>query len=210
MNAAFHQPAERGCANSVLCIAIADDDARTREYLWSALERLGHQVLSGARTGRELIEHCRRFRPDLVIADIKMPDMDGIEAVQEICQEEPLPFILITGFDDPEYIERAMREYVFAYLVKPVKEQSLAPTIAIAVERFRQIKALREEADGWKQALEDRKMIERAKGIIMKRSGLDEPEAFRRLQKLASRKSRKLVEIARLVATAEEVYDPDW
>jgi two-component system, response regulator PdtaR len=195
--------------NSSLRIAIADDEARMREYLWTSLERLGHQVVAGARTGRELIEQCRTHRPELVIADIKMPDMDGIEAAREICREEPLPFILITGFDDPEYIERATREYILAYLVKPVNEQALSPTIAIAMERFRQIQTLRKEADGWKQALEDRKIIERAKGIIMKRSGLDEPDAFRKLQKLASNKSQKLVEIARAITTAEEIYEPD-
>jgi response regulator NasT len=112
----------------------------------------------------------------------------------------------MTGFDDAQYIERAAHEPVLAYLVKPVKEQALAPAIAIAVERFREIQSLRKEAADWKQALEDRKLIERAKGIIMKRTGLDEPEAFRRLQTLASSKSRKLVEIATAIATAEEVY----
>jgi two-component system, response regulator PdtaR len=194
--------------NSALRIAIADDDARMREYLWTNLERLGHLVVAGARTGRELIEQCRIHRPDLIIADIKMPDMDGIEAARDICREEPVPIILITAFDDSEYIDRAAREYILAYLVKPVKEQSLTPAISIAMERFRQIQALRKEADGWKQALEDRKIIERAKGIIMKRSGLDEPEAFRRLQKLASSKSQRLAEIARSIVTAEEIYEP--
>jgi two-component system, response regulator PdtaR len=191
---------------SALRIVIADDEPRTREYLWTSLERLGHRVVSGARTGRELIEQCRAHQPELVIADIKMPDMDGIDAAREICRQQLLPVILITGYQDPEYIERAAHELVLAYLVKPVKQQALAPTIAIAIERFRQIEALHKEAESWKQALEDRKIIERAKGIIMKRSGLDEPEAFRRLQKLASKKSQKLAEIARTIVTAEEAY----
>ena len=195
--------------NPALRIAVADDEARMREYLWTSLERLGHQVVAGARTGRELIEQCRIRRPDLVIADIKMPDMDGIEAAREICREEPVPIILITAFDDRGYIDRALREEILAYLVKPVKEQALAPTISIAMERFRQIQALRKEAADWKQALEDRKIIERAKGIIMKRSRLDEPEAFRRLQKIASSKSQRLVEIAASIVTAEEIYGPN-
>ncbi len=195
--------------NASLRIAIADDEPRMREYLWSCLNRLGHQVVCGAKTGRELIEQCLKQRPDLIIADIKMPDMDGIAAIGEIARHQVIPAILMTGFDDAEYIERATRQPVLAYLVKPVKEQALAPAIAIAVERFREIQALRKEAADWKQALEDRKLIERAKGIIMKRSGLDEPEAFRRLQALASRKSRKLVDIAAAIATAEEVYTPE-
>jgi two-component system, response regulator PdtaR len=192
--------------NVSLRIAIADDEPRMREYLWTSLNRLGHQVVCGAKSGRELIEQCRKHRPDLIIADINMPDMDGIAAIGEIGRQEIIPVILLTGFDDAQYIERAAHAPVLAYLVKPVKDQDLAPAIAIAVERFREIQALRKEAADWKQALEDRKLIERAKGIIMKRAGLDEAEAFRRLQTLASSKSRKLVEIAGAIATAEEIY----
>jgi two-component system, response regulator PdtaR len=192
--------------NASLRIAIADDEARMREYLWTSLERLGHRVVSGAKTGKELADQCRAHRPDLVITDIKMPDMDGIEAAREICREEPVPVILVTAFHDPEYIERAKQDHILAYLVKPIKDKDLGPAIAVAMERFRQIQALRKEAEDWKQALEDRKTIDRAKGILMKRAGLDEPEAFRRLQKLASSKSQKLVEIARSIITAEEAY----
>lgn len=189
-----------------LRIALADDDARTRQYLWSSLERLGHQVVCGARTGRELIELSRKHEPELVITDIKMPDMDGISAAREICRESLIPIILITGFQDPEFIERAAQELVMAYLVKPVKAPSLAPTIAIAMERFRQIQSLHQEAESWKQALSDRKIIERAKGIIMKRSGIDEPDAFRKLQQLASSKSQKLADVAQIIVTAEQAY----
>jgi response regulator NasT len=189
-----------------LRIAIADDEARTREYLWTSLERLGHRVVSGAKSGRELTEQCRELQPELVVTDIKMPDMDGIAAAREICRDKLIPFILITGFEDPEYVERAAHELVLAYLVKPIKANALAPTIAIAMERFRQIQTLRQEAETWKHALEDRKIIEHAKGIIMKRRRIDEPEAFRKLQQLASSKSAKLADIARIIVTAEEVY----
>jgi response regulator NasT len=189
-----------------LRIAVADDEARTRQYLWSNLERLGHLVVCGAKTGCELIEQCRELQPELVITDIKMPDMDGISAAREICCKTMIPIILITGFQDPEYIQRAAQELVMAYLVKPVKATSLAPTIAIAMERFRQIQSLHQEAESWKQALSERKIIERAKGIIMKRSGMDEPEAFRKLQQLASSKSKKLAEVAQIIVTAEQAY----
>lgn len=192
-----------------LRIAIADDEARMRDYLWSSLERLGHQVVAAAKTGQELLLECREKRPQLIITDIKMPDMDGIEAAVLICQDEPVPVILVSAFHDSEYIARAARNHILAYLVKPVKDTDLEPAIAVAMERFREFETLRREARDSKQALEDRKTIERAKGILMQRAGLSEPEAFRRLQKIASSRSQKLVEIARMIVTAEEAVQFD-
>lgn len=189
---------------SSLRIVIADDEPRMRDYLWQSLERLGHQVVGAARTGRELIDHCRTHQPDLILSDIKMPDMDGIEAAAQVYRTDAIPVILISAFHDVDLIERATRNHILAYLVKPVKDTDLAPAIAVAMERFGEFEALRQEAADARQALEDRKVIERAKGILMKRTGLAEPDAFRRLQKLASSKSKKLVDIARSVVTAEE------
>jgi AmiR/NasT family two-component response regulator len=191
-----------------LRIGIADDEARMRDYLWQSLERLGHQVVSAARTGRELIEQCRSLQPDLVISDIKMPDMDGIDAAAEIYRHAAIPVILVSAFHDVDLIERASRNHVLAYLVKPIKDTDLPPAIAVAVQRFEEFEALRQEAADAKQALEDRKLIERAKGILMRRTGLTEPDAFRRLQKLSSSKSAKLVEIARSIVMAEEAVTP--
>jgi AmiR/NasT family two-component response regulator len=142
----------------------------------------------------------------MIITDIRLPDMDGMEAAAKIYAEDPLPIIVITAFHDPALIERAERNHVLAYLVKPIKQQDLEPAIAIAMSRFQEFRALRQETESLRQALEDRKLIERAKGIIMKRAQLDEAEAFRRLQKLARDKNLKLVEIARIVVTAEEAY----
>ncbi len=189
---------------NVLAVVIADDEPRMRDYLWQSLERLGHRVVAAARTGRELIDVCRTHQPDLIISDIKMPDMDGIEAAAQIYRTGAIPVILISAFHDSELIERASRNHILAYLVKPVKDTDLAPAIAVAMQRFGEFDELRQEAADAKQALEDRKVIERAKGILMKRTGLAEPDAFRRLQKLASSKSSKLVDIARSVVTAED------
>lgn len=189
---------------SCLRIVIADDEPRMRDYLWQSLQRLGHQVVGAARTGRELIDLCRKHQPDLILSDIKMPDMDGIEAASQVYRTDAIPIILISAFHDVELIERASRNHILAYLVKPVKDTHLAPAIAVAMQRFGEFEALRQEAEDARQALDDRKVIERAKGILMKRTGLAEAEAFRRLQKLASSKSSKLVEIARSVVTAEE------
>jgi response regulator NasT len=187
-----------------LRIVTADDEPRMRSYLCQSLERLGHQVVATASTGRELVEECRIHQPDLIISDIKMPDMDGIEAAGQIYRTDTIPVILVSAFHDIELIERASKNHILAYLVKPVKDTDLAPAIAVAMQRFNEFHELRQEAADARQALEDRKIIERAKGILMKRTGLNEPEAFRRLQKLACNKSRKLIDIARSVVTAEE------
>jgi two-component system, response regulator PdtaR len=195
---------------SSLRVIIADDEPRMRDYLWRSLERLGHQVVAAARTGRELIDHCRSQQPDLILSDIKMPDMDGIEAASQIYRTGAIPVILISAFHDVDLIERASRNHVLAYLVKPVKDTDLAPAIAVAMLRFQEFQALRREAADAKQALEDRKVIERAKGIVMKRTGLTEPDAFRRLQKLASAKHAKLVEIAQSLVTAEEAVEAKY
>jgi response regulator NasT len=187
-----------------LRILIADDEPDMRDYFRTILPRLGHDVIAVTQNGRELVERCRTLRPDLVITDIKMPDMDGIEAATQIYRDRPVPVILVSAYHDPELIARAESDHILGYLVKPIKQTDLAPVIGLAVRRFEQFEALRQEAADLRQALEDRKVIERAKGILMKRTKLDEQEAFRRLQKLASEKSRKLIDIAQMILVAEE------
>lgn len=187
-----------------LRIAIADDEPDMREYFQKLLPRLGHQVVAAAATGQELLAQCRATRPDLVITDIKMPDMDGIDAAGALYREHPVPVILVSAYHDAKLIERAEDNHILGYLVKPIKQSDLQPVIALAMRRFEQFQALQREAADLRQALEDRKVIERAKGILMKRSRLDEQEAFRRLQRLASEKSRKLIEIAQMILVAEE------
>ena len=189
-----------------LRIAVADDEPDMRDYFAKILPRLGHQVVAQARDGRELVEQCRAERPDLVITDIKMPEMDGIDAAIAIYKDTPLPVILVSAFHDAELIERAEADHIMGYLVKPIKQADLGPVIALAMRRFEQFQELRKEAADLRQALEDRKLIERAKGLLMKKAGLDEASAFRRLQKLASDKNLKLVEVARILLTAEEAY----
>jgi response regulator NasT len=190
--------------NRSLRIAIADDEPRMREYFQKILPRLGHQVVSAAATGRELVDQCRLSPPDLIITDVNMPDMDGIDAALEIYRDGPLPVILVSAYHDNELIERAEADHILAYLVKPIKQADLEPAIGIAMRRFEQFAALRQEASDLRQALTDRKVIERAKGILMKKAGLGEQDAFRRLQKLASERNLKLIVIAQMILTAEE------
>lgn len=190
--------------NRSLRVAVADDERDMRDFFREFLPPLGHTVVGTAATGAELVAMCRAEKPELVITDIKMPDMDGIDAAAAVCRDHPVPVILVSAFHERELLERAEAEHVLAYLVKPIKAADLMPAIGIALRRFEQFQALRREADDLRQALEDRKLIERAKGVLMKRAGLDEAEAFRRMQKLASEKSRKLVDIAAAILTAEE------
>jgi response regulator NasT len=194
--------------NPTLRIAVADDELDVRDYYQRILPRLGHQLVAVAQTGRELVEQCRALHPDLVITDIKMPDMDGIEAAEAIFQGEPIPVILVSAYHRPQLFERAKGDYILAYLVKPTKQADLEAAIAIAMQRFEQFQALRKEAADHRQALEDRKVIERAKGLLMKTAGLDEEAAFRRLRKLARDRNEKLVDIARLILTAGDALKP--
>jgi response regulator NasT len=194
--------------NQSLRIAVADDEPDMRAYFQKCLPRLGHQVVVVAENGRELVERALTTHPDLVITDIKMPDMDGIDAATQLYQQRPVPVILVSAFHDADLIERAEGDHIMAYLVKPIKQSDLEPVIALVMRRFAQFQALRQEAADLRQALEDRKVIERAKGILMKRAGLDEQEAFRRLQKLASEESRKLIDIARMILVAEKAVQP--
>jgi response regulator NasT len=191
-----------------LRIAVADDEPDMREYFQKCLIRMGHRVAAVAETGRELVERCKQAQPDLVITDIKMPDMDGIDAAVQIYRDRPVPVILVSAYHDTALIERAEADHIMGYLVKPIKQGDLEPVIALTMRRFEQFQALRREAADLRQALDDRKTIERAKGILMKRAALDEQEAFRRLQKLASEKSRKLVDIAGMLVIAEEAVQP--
>jgi AmiR/NasT family two-component response regulator len=191
-----------------LRIAVADDELDMRDYLQEILPAIGHQVVGVAKTGRELVE-VSRSNPDLIITDIKMPEMDGIDAAVQICRDRPIPVILVSAFVDDDLKARAEADHIMAYLIKPIKQANLEAAIGLAMRRYAQFQELRKEATNLRQALEDRKIIERAKGILMRRAGLPEDQAFRRLQRLASEKNRKLVEIAQIVLISEEALSPE-
>jgi response regulator NasT len=181
-----------------------------REYFSRILPVLGHEVVAVAEDGHALVAACEVTHPDLVITDIKMGDgpeaLDGIAAATQIFERHSVPVILVSAFHDHDLIERAERNHVLAYLVKPVKQADLETAIALSMRRFEQFRSLEREATDLRQALEDRKLIERAKGILMRKLSLDEGEAFRRLQKSARERNRKLREIADMVIAAEEIF----
>jgi len=187
-----------------LRIVVADDEPDMRDYFRKILPRLGHTVIAAAETGNDLIAKCREHQPDLVITDIKMPDLDGIDAAMKIYAERPVPVILVSAYSNTKLIERAEADHIMAYLVKPIKQTDLEPAIGLAMRRFEQFEELRREAADMRQALEDRKIIERAKGILMKELSLSEAEAFRRLQRGAMNRQTTLVELARWVLATSQ------
>jgi two-component system, response regulator PdtaR len=191
--------------NKSLRIVVADDELDVREYLQEVLPRLGHQVVGVAQTGRELMEQVAATSPDLVITDIRMPDMDGIEASIAFNRDQQVPIILVSAHHDAELLTRAAADHIMGYLVKPVKIADLKTAITMARLRFEQFLAVAAEAANLRQALEDRKVIERAKGVVMKRLRVNEEEAFRRLRKMANDQNRKMVEVAQTVSGAEDV-----
>jgi response regulator NasT len=188
-----------------LRVVVADDDPEMLAYFQRLLPRLGHQVVTAA-SGRQLVEQCRALDVDVAIADIKMPDLDGIEAAQEVNRHKGVPFILLSAYHDADLLDRAAAAPVMAYLTKPAKQTDVETALRLARVRFEQFQALRQEAADLRQALEDRKLVERAKGIVGRRLGLDEQEAFNRLRKLASSRNWKLVEVARAILQAEEMF----
>ncbi len=192
--------------DNVLRIAVADDEPEMLQFLEMALSSMGHEVVIQAQNGQELIDACRATLPDLIITDINMPEVDGLEAVKQIQGTGLVPVILVSAHHDPEFIQRAIQNHVLSYPVKPIKKKDLEPAISLVVQRFKEYQTLQQEAADLRHSLEDRKLIERAKGILMKLAGLSEPEAFKRLQLLSSQKNKKMAEIAQSIITADEAF----
>lgn len=186
-----------------LRIVIADDEGLHLMSLRDQLETLGHRVVGEAGDGEVTLKLLRDLHPDLAILDIKMPDPDGIQVAEQIMHEQPLPIILLTAFSEGSLAERAANAHVAAYLMKPVTSQELMPAIALAISRFNEFQNLNKEVTDLRDALESRKVVERAKGILMRRLNLSEEEAFHRIQKRSQNENKKMSEIANAVITAD-------
>src|SRR5262245_43579558 len=183
-------------------VLVAEDETIIRLDLRGMLEAAGLEVCAEARDGEEAVRLARETEPDVVLLDVKMPRLDGIEAARQILDERPLPIVMVTAYGEQELVSRAVEAGVFGYLVKPFRESDLLPAIETARARHAELLALREEADSLAEALAARKAIERAKGILMEREGLSEQEAFARLRKASQISGRPLRVVAEaLVAT---------
>ncbi|WP_322489507.1 ANTAR domain-containing response regulator [Chloroflexus sp.] len=186
-------------------ILIAEDNDLVSLTLEEQLKGLGYEVVGIARTGAEAVMLATRLKPDLVIMDIRMPEMDGTEATARIRDQTGIPVVMLTAFSDKDTIRRAEVAGALAYLVKPVNEQELPPAISIALARHRELQNLRSENLELQEALEARKLIERAKGILMQRLGLSERDAYERLRQRARDKRTKMKDIAQAIIEAEEL-----
>jgi two-component system, response regulator PdtaR len=177
-------------------ILIAEDETIIRLDLRELLERAGFEVCAEARDGAEAVELARAELPDLAVLDVKMPQLDGIEAARRILDERPIPIVMLTAYGQQELVSRAIEAGVFGYLVKPFRETDLLPAIQTARARYEELTALREEAESLSEALAARKSIERAKGLLMEKEQLTEQEAFSRLRRASQVSGRPLRVVA--------------
>jgi response regulator NasT len=186
-------------------VLIVDDEPVIRLDLKAMLEAMGHTVVGEADNGKDALHLARTLQPDLVIADIMMPEMDGIELSRRLAQERIAPVLVLTAYSEPEMIMGADRAGVLGYLVKPFREADLAPAIQVAVSRYRELRAIEAQALNLEQEIRARRRIGRAKRTLMQQLGLSEEEAFRRLQQTAEQTGKTLTEIADAILLAYQV-----
>ena len=185
-------------------VLIAEDNPKTRLFLKNQLELLGYQV-EAVSNGQAAVDMVSEIKPTLVIMDVKMPEMDGIDAAKNISARTTIPIILITGLSSDEMATKAIESGVFAYLVKPVTKKQLEPAIKLAMARYNEFKSLKVEVDDLKEAIETRKLVERAKGILMKRCNITEDDAFKLLQTHSQKENKKMREIAETIVSASKL-----
>ncbi|MFN2153633.1 MAG: ANTAR domain-containing response regulator [Anaerolineae bacterium] len=183
-------------------VIVADDESLVRVDLREALTELGYLVVGEVGDGQSAVNMARELDPDVVVMDIKMPGMDGIEAARILTQERVAPVVLLTAYSQTDLIERAKEAGVVGYLVKPFRETDLAPAIELAPARFAEFRALQDEVGNLTEALETRKKVEKAKGILMDKQGMTESEAFRKIQKMSMNTRKPMKEVAEAIILA--------
>ena len=188
-------------------VVIADDESLIRMDLREMLTNLGYLVVGDVGDGRSAVSLARELRPDIVIMDIKMPDMDGIEAAQLLTEEKIAPVLLLSAYSQQELVQRANKAGVVGYLVKPYQESDLTPAIEVALARFSEFRLLERELGDLNDALETRKLVDRAKGILMDSQGLNETEAFRKIQKMSMNNRKPMKAVADAIILAHQVSE---
>ena len=184
-------------------VVIAEDEAIIRLDLKETLEEEGYEVVAETGRGDEAVELVKQHEPDIAILDIKMPGLDGISAAREIAGERRAAVLILTAFSQRDLVERARDAGALAYLVKPFQRSELVPAVEVALGRFKEMKALREEVKGLEEQLETRRVVDRAKGTLMDRHSLSEADAFNFIQKTAMRERATMKAIAQQILDGE-------
>ncbi|HEX9057219.1 MAG TPA: response regulator [Ktedonobacterales bacterium] len=188
-------------------IIIAEDDTLIRMDLKEELQRQGYLVVGDVGDGESAVNLARELRPDLVVMDIRMPQMDGIAAAEVLTRESLAPVLLVTAFSDQELIDRAKEAGVVHYLTKPWRQSDIKPAIEVALSRFQEYRELETKVKDLEDKLATRKVVEQAKGLLMQKQGLTEQEAFRRIQKLSMNNRKSMREVAEAILLTNEIGD---
>ena len=186
-------------------ILIADDESLIRLDLREMLNHLGYEVVGEVGDGRRAVDLARKLKPDLVVMDIRMPEVDGIQAAGLLTSERIAPVVLLTAFSDTELVEQAREAGVVGYVVKPFREAELMPVIELSFARFEEFRALEKEIGNLNDALESRKVVERAKGVLMDTYQLRESEAFHRIRKASMDSRKSMKEVAEAILLTHQM-----
>lgn len=180
-------------------VLIVDDESLIRMDLRDIIESCGHEVVAEGTNGVEALALCKKHKPDIILMDVKMPELDGIEAARQIGFHHEAPVVLLTSYSQQDLIDKARDSGVYGYLIKPVREEQLVPTLEMALGRYKSDAQLREKMAELEQSLEDRKIIQNGTGILMELYSISEVEAYNRIRTLSMNKQISIIETCNLI-----------
>lgn len=180
-------------------VLIVDDESLIRMDLRDIIESCGHEVVAEGTNGVEALALCKKHKPDIILMDVKMPELDGIEAARQIGFHHEAPVVLLTSYSQQDLIDKARDSGVYGYLIKPVREEQLVPTLEMALGRYKSDAQLREKMAELEQSLEDRKIIQKGTGILMELYSISEVEAYNRIRTLSMNKQISVIETCNLI-----------
>ena len=180
-------------------VLIVDDESLIRMDLRDIIESCGHEVVAEGTNGVEALELCKKHKPDIILMDVKMPELDGIEAARQIRFHHEAPVVLLTSYSQQDLIDKARDSGVYGYLIKPVREEQLVPSLEMALGRYKSDAQLREKMAELEQSLEDRKIIQKGTGILMELYSISEAEAYNRIRTLSMNKQISIIETCNLI-----------
>lgn len=180
-------------------VLIVDDESLIRMDLRDIIESCGHEVVAEGTNGVKALALCKKYKPDIILMDVKMPELDGIEAARQIGFHHEAPVVLLTSYSQQDLIDKARDSGVYGYLIKPVREEQLVPTLEMALGRYKSDAQLREKMAELEQSLEDRKIIQKGTGILMELYSISEVEAYNRIRTLSMNKQISIIETCNLI-----------